>query len=246
MSQPVEIHTLAGAYALDALTEMERAGFARHIDACPSCAIEVAELTETAARLSAASSQPPPPRLRDAVLAEVARTRQVTTGAAGRGASGDVRRWRRWAAASVAAGVVAIGGVAAVWTVQQSRIDDLQRQSQQLRADQARVDAVLAAGDARVASTAIPGGGRMIVAMSRSRGDAVVVMSDLPAPPNGKAYQLWLITGSSPASIAVMPTGSGTASVAAIGAADTIGVTVEPATGSRAPSTPIIGTVSLA
>ena len=44
MSQPIEIHTLAGAYALDALTEIERAGFARHLAECSVCATEVAEL----------------------------------------------------------------------------------------------------------------------------------------------------------------------------------------------------------
>ena len=53
MSQPIEVHTLSGAYALDALTEIERAGFARHLAECAVCATEVAEFRETAARLGA-------------------------------------------------------------------------------------------------------------------------------------------------------------------------------------------------
>ena len=93
MSQSTEIHTLAGAFALDALTEFERASFARHLTECESCAAEVAELTETAARLAAPAWETPPARLRDAVLAEVSQTRQLgrVPAALGRG-RGDARR----------------------------------------------------------------------------------------------------------------------------------------------------------
>src|SRR4051794_23225952 len=109
MDQQTEIHTLAGAYALDALTEIERASFARHLAECETCAVEVAELNDPASRLSAAAWEAPPPRLRDAVLREVAQTRQVTVShrAASVERTSDVRTWRRRTAAAVAAGVVA-------------------------------------------------------------------------------------------------------------------------------------------
>ena len=74
MNQQTEIHTLAGAYALDALTEIERAAFARHVAECETCAVEVAELSETASRLSVAAWAAPPPGLRESVLREVAQT----------------------------------------------------------------------------------------------------------------------------------------------------------------------------
>ena len=77
MSQPNEVHTLSGAYALDALTEIERAGFARHLAECSVCETEVAEFRETAARLGMAAWETPPARLRERVMAEVAQTRQV-------------------------------------------------------------------------------------------------------------------------------------------------------------------------
>ena len=83
MTEPIELHTLAGAYALDALTEIERAGFARHMAECAACATEAAELTETAARMGAATALTPPPGLRGAVLAEISRTRQVPRHPAG-------------------------------------------------------------------------------------------------------------------------------------------------------------------
>jgi len=239
MSQPIEIHTLVGAYALDALTEIERAGFARHIASCEACASEVAELGETASRLGSAAWETPPPGLRDAVLAEVARTRQVTQGRAEPAARGEVavRRWRRWTAAAVAAGVVAIGGVATTVVIEERRVSDAQRQTDQFAA-------VLAAGDARIRTASVAGGGKVTVAVSPSLNEAVVVMSGLPEPPAGTAYQLWLIQRTSPTSAGVMAAGQreGTVVLGALGDADTLGVTLEPAGGSREPTTdPVAG-----
>ena len=168
MSQPAEIHTLAGAYALDALSEFERAAFDRHMAGCEACAVEVAELSEATARLSSTAWAAPPPRLREAVLTQVARTRQVSASRPERVSHGDVRRWRRWTAAAVAAGVVALGGIATVWVVQEQRVGDVRQQAETLRADQARIAAVLAAGDVQVHTTGADGGGRMTVAVSLS------------------------------------------------------------------------------
>ncbi|HEY0641398.1 MAG TPA: anti-sigma factor, partial [Pseudonocardiaceae bacterium] len=72
-----EIHTLTGAYALDALSGTERAGFEHHLAECPACAAEVAELQATAAALGTAVAATPPPGLRAKVLAEARRTRQL-------------------------------------------------------------------------------------------------------------------------------------------------------------------------
>jgi anti-sigma factor RsiW len=71
-----DIHTLTGAYAADALSDDERRSFEAHLDECDACAQEVAELQATAAMLGAASFEPPPPSLRDAVLAEIDQVRQ--------------------------------------------------------------------------------------------------------------------------------------------------------------------------
>jgi anti-sigma factor RsiW len=71
-----DLHTLTGAYAADALSETERLAFERHLDACPACAQEVRELTETAARLGSAVAVPPPAALWERVRAEAAATRQ--------------------------------------------------------------------------------------------------------------------------------------------------------------------------
>jgi len=69
-------HTLAGAYALDALSETDRAAFERPLGACDSCRHEASSLREAAGHLAEATAVVPPPRLREQVLAEAARTRQ--------------------------------------------------------------------------------------------------------------------------------------------------------------------------
>ncbi len=72
-----DLHLLTGAYAADALTGAELAEFERHLARCPSCADEVRELRETAARLGMATAIAPPPGMREQVLAAAARTRQL-------------------------------------------------------------------------------------------------------------------------------------------------------------------------
>jgi len=240
VSQPIEIHTLSGAYALDALTEIERAGFARHIAECEACAIEVAEFQETAARLSAAAHEAPPPRLREAVLAEVSRTRQVTVGRTERAAPPEVARWRRRTAAAVAAGLIALAGMGTVWVVQERRVGAAEQQA-------ANLAAVMAAGDAQLRTVAVPGGGTLTVAVSKRLNDGFAVMSGLPTPPPGKVYQLWLIRGNEPTSAGVMAAGqtSGRAELSHVDNADSLGVTVEPVGGSVRPSMPTVAGVPL-
>ena len=47
-----DIHKLTGAYALDAVDDIERARFEQHLATCEDCRAEVAELRETAALLA--------------------------------------------------------------------------------------------------------------------------------------------------------------------------------------------------
>ena len=58
-----EMHTLAGAYAMDAVSSKDRARFERHLARCQSCAQELRELREATASLAVAVSAQPPGRL---------------------------------------------------------------------------------------------------------------------------------------------------------------------------------------
>ena len=72
-----EPHTLAGAYAMDALDGQDRARFERHLERCEECTREVAGLHEATARLAGAAAVRPPDALKELLLAETARTRQL-------------------------------------------------------------------------------------------------------------------------------------------------------------------------
>src|SRR5262249_27247548 len=107
-----DIHTLAGAYALHAIDDLERARFDRHLAECPSCAAEVAELTAAMAALSAATAETPPPGLRAAVLARSAVTPQIQRAERSQTFRLPAVRGRRLVAA--AATLIALGGAGAV------------------------------------------------------------------------------------------------------------------------------------
>jgi anti-sigma factor RsiW len=103
----VDIHALSGAYALDALEDLERAAFRRHLAQCPACTVEVAELRDHRPARRRVGHRTPA-QLRARVLAEIAvpgrldRPKWTTGGRAPRGsAGGPPARWPpaywRWA-----------------------------------------------------------------------------------------------------------------------------------------------------
>src|ERR1700761_8375164 len=102
-----DLHSLTGAYAAGALDADENELFESHLAGCAQCQVEVRELVETAALLGVAAAQPAPPNLRGAVMAEVARTRQMSpvvvslTERASRGRR-PLRRWTQSAVACLA------------------------------------------------------------------------------------------------------------------------------------------------
>jgi len=219
-----DIHALSGAYAVDAVDDIERANFERHLASCPTCRAEVASLREASALLADAATTTPPPELRDAVLSGITRVRPLPPVTVG----GPVHR-RKWFPALVAAVVLALVGVGgAVW---QPWSDDA---SQTLSA----TDQVLQDPEAQQVSQTLPNGATATVVRSPKEHRAVLVTEDLPEPPAGKVYQLWLQTPSEdmvPAGL--MPAGGSTALLDG-NADDAIGVglSLEPAGGSEQPT----------
>src|SRR5579863_9786657 len=82
MKQRRDTHTLAGAYAMDAISAADRDRFERHLAGCQECAEEIAGLREATARLGAASAVTPPAGLKERVMAAAAMTRQQAPDAA--------------------------------------------------------------------------------------------------------------------------------------------------------------------
>jgi anti-sigma-K factor RskA len=190
-----EVHTLAGAYALDAVNDIERAEFARHMAQCSACAQEVAELQATAARLADMVAAPPPTWMRGAVLNQIKQTRQVGPWRRDTAARGGPARWRRVAVAAAAAVVVAAGVGAGTYAIQEQRV----------RHERAISD-IVRAPDAQQHENTVTGGGRVRVILSASKHEAVAFLDALPAPGPGHSYQLWLLQGNKPTNMGVVLT----------------------------------------
>src|SRR5437868_35217 len=147
-----DIHALAGAYALDALNDIERAAFDRHAAECEVCAVETAELQETVGRMAEVSWSVPPPRMRRAVLAEVSRTRQVggRRRDVGRPAPAAPAQWRRRAGLAVAAAVLVAGGGAATWAVLHQQQEGVRKDLQAAQTEARQIRDVMSAPDAQI------------------------------------------------------------------------------------------------
>jgi anti-sigma factor RsiW len=96
-----------GAYAVHALDGAERGRFEAHLAECRDCAVEVDELTATAARLGLALAEPAPTRLRGRVLTEVTRLRQTSPGVRLR----SIRLWSYRPRVRLLVMVAVLGGV---------------------------------------------------------------------------------------------------------------------------------------
>jgi anti-sigma-K factor RskA len=239
-----DLHTLAGAYALDAVDDIERAAFARHLGECETCAVEVAELREAAVRLGTLAQEIPPAGLRGNVLAEIGRTRQVPpippAGPALPANAGMARRrWVRWgrrgrvAVAAVAACVLALSVGTVAWTIADGR-----SRIAALEAERARMYDVFNAPDVSMKGTNVPNGGRIAAAVAPSVDAGVAMLAGLPALPTGEVFQMWLMNNAETVSAGVIPHGQtgGTLLFDWHPGSERFGLSVEPQGGSKSPS----------
>jgi anti-sigma-K factor RskA len=241
-----DLHTLTGAYAANALDDVERRAFEQHLDDCPSCAAETRELCETASRLAAATIVTPRPALKADVLARIETVRQLpppvdVTADAGAGSdrSAGARPGRRsvparWLVAVAAAALVA--ALASVPTALHYR-----GEARESAALTATVNRVLAAPDAlTVSATGTPWQGARLVA-SPSRNEAVLLAGGVPSPGAGRTYELWVIgRGGTPRPAGTFEPGPDARVTRPMAAdmtdATAIAVTVEPAGGVDKPT----------
>jgi len=233
-----DVHALAGAYVLDAVDDFERAAFDRHLRECEACRAEVDDLREASARLADGARSVPPPSLRGSVLTAIGTTRQVAPPVPARPA---FPRSRLRLLAAAAAVVVAAGGA---FAVQEPRVRGEHAAAEQARAGQA----VLSAPDLQVREQTLTGGGRMTIAVSRLRNAGVIMLAADAAPGDHRVYQLWTVRGPRAVSEGALAVGQTTTVriVQGIDQASDVGVTVEPAGGSRTPTRPMVADLKLA
>jgi anti-sigma-K factor RskA len=164
-------HSLVAAYALHALGDDEGHGFEEHLAGCERCRAELAGLREAAAGLAyGVAGPPPPPELKERILAQARRERENVAPLSVR------RRPRNWtaglAAAAAIAASVAIG--LGVWTATRP-------------SDGNAFSRVLAQPGAKL----IGMGGRGAVTVAPN-GEAALILRAPPAP-SGKTYEAWIM-----------------------------------------------------
>lgn len=227
-----EIHALAGAYAVDALDDLERVRFEAHLAVCAECQAEVLSLQDATLLLSDLTSVAPPAAMREQIMAEIKKVRPIPPAVA----RIDRHRPRRWTNLVAAAAVLGVLGGSAV-VVQQMRQDDSTSQLNE-------ASRVLAAADVQHWNVDFKSGASATLSRSASEGRAVLVARSMSAAPSGKVYQLWLVKDGAMVSAGLMAGGSEESTVLLDGDASDAtgaGITLEPAGGSPAPtSAPIV------
>ena len=232
----IDVHHLAAAYALDALDEHERAVFEAHFGACDVCRSDVHDFRNTLASVAESLATPPPALLRDKVMVAVAVTRQLSPMVASV-SNLDRRRRARTVLSMVAAAAALVMIVVGVVFITGNDRDEFS----------ADLALVMQQPDSRVLTLENIGGGAgtFKVAWSNSLGKAVLIGDNLAAAPNGKAYELWMVTPDKVMPMDVLdPAADGnvhrnlTTSAAPIAWA----ITIEPKAGTPAPTGDIIYT----
>jgi anti-sigma-K factor RskA len=222
-----DLHTLSGAYALDALSAEEAEQFRMHLRECSSCRDEVRELRQAAARMGAGEAIAPPASLKARVLAAADHQPQLPP----KVTPIEVARARRWTSRVVAAAAAVVLVVAAGFGVAQLRSGD----------DTTNVAQVFEAPDAHQATVDTRNGGTITVATSRRLGKMAVETRELPRLGEQRIYQIWAIHDGTPISAGLLDDTDEGASMALPSAGTLVAITVEPAGGSQKPTTaPII------
>ncbi|MCV7075662.1 MULTISPECIES: anti-sigma factor [Mycobacterium] len=226
-----ELLELAAPYALDAVSDEERAEIGRRVAAAspPIAAAfndEVRAVRETMAVLSAATLAEPPEHLRAEILAATAADKSAAQGQA------------RWRTAFFAAAAAIVVGLAAFGVGVFTRPAPTPTVAEQ----------ILAAPDVQTVSRPL-GGGTATVMFSRDRNAGMLVMNNVPPPSPGTVYQMWLIGADGATSAGTMGTAAVTPSTKAmldnLGGSTALAFTVEPGTGSVQPTSPILAELPL-
>ncbi|WP_024873919.1 anti-sigma factor [Saccharomonospora piscinae] len=235
-----DVHTLTGAYVVNALDEFERRQFEAHMAECSQCAEEVVELREAATRLGLAAAQEPPPGLKQRVLTRITTVRQDSPGGGSSGGRGAGRWPLRLVSVAAAVAVAASVGLGVVAYRTQSELADVRQELTQVRADEAVMARLLAAPDLREVAGHGATEGRGSVMMSPSLNKGMLLVAGMPEQPSSSTYQAWAIVDGTPRSIGVLgPQGTTTTPLVIedLSGVAEIAMTVEPEGGSTRPTT---------
>jgi Anti-sigma-K factor rskA/Putative zinc-finger len=180
MTAPTGHHDDVAGYALGRLNPAECARFEAHLEGCPACRDELAELREAADLLALAPpAAAPPADLEARTLAAVRRAAAEDGPRPAPSRSKSAPRWPAWAPRAAAAALAA-AAVAGAFLLGGRALDDG-------RGGTREISAVLRA----------PGGGGATASVEVTRtgiGRVVELSSDdLPILPKGELYEVWFV-----------------------------------------------------
>lgn len=248
---------LAAAQALGSLSPEEHERYERLLATSPEARAEASEFAEVAAALDSAPPQAEPPAdLKARLMAQIAVTPQHRPSPeqeAPEAASETVKTdspattraerkaQRRWynrpalvAAAAAAAVVLFAGGTAAGFGI---------AQHSQSTAQADVLASITSAPDAQRSTAKVAGGGTATLVWSPSLGKSAMIVNGVDAAPIGKTYQLWYIRDGHATSAGLM-SGQWDVLHGSMRAGDVVGLTVEPAGGSKQPTTKPVVTIA--
>jgi anti-sigma factor RsiW len=214
-----EIHDLTAAYALDALDDHERAEYERHLARCADCRDELASLQLAATALAYAPEAPAPPAALRGRILEAARAERPNV---------VPLRQRLFVPVAAVAAVAACAALAlGLWGASLS--SDVDRERSAARSAQEAL-ALVAGAPRRVDLEGADG----VVAVTPG-GRAAIVFESLGDPPEGKAYEAWVIADGRAAPAGVFR-GRSVVLTRNVPPGAAVAVTLEPAAGVEQPT----------
>jgi anti-sigma-K factor RskA len=251
----------SGSYVLNAMDEAERDSFETQLAGSEELRNEVTELTDTAVLLGlAVEPVTPSPALKQNIIARLSQTPQLE-----REEAAPVRALR--AVPSLPAQTVApvplkaqlhwyqrpalgvVAAAAAVVLIAGGVIGtNVAIQGAQSSQEASALASIETASDTQRAQASVSTGGTATLVWSLHLKKSALIGKGLKVLPSGKTYELWYINGSG-ATPAGLFESNGKSGVQVLNGhmakGDTVGVTVEPAGGSKAPTTkPVVAIAS--
>lgn len=247
-SEEKDPRSLTGAYALDAVSDEERAVLEEHLSTSEATRNEVTELQDTAVLLGLATTPVTPSAdLRARLMAQVAQTPQLAPVGAAAAAIAptrvELKTQQRWFSrtaiaitAAAAAVAIIIGGGIVIANLNDGSQNPIQADG---------ITIIRAADDAQQVEAAVATGGTATLVWSGELAQAALIADGMNPLSDDQVYELWYIGEGGPRAAGTFTVDeNGSVQQVLEGdmrAGDLVGITIEPAGGSEQPtSEPIV------